>query len=106
MNEPMPTPVGFRALVKRSYTRINCTGLAPLAWHRSKGAPLQKGAKLGPKGKRVVHVLRTQGKAFYEKKMAAKQPRAFSHEDHGFLRGRIFAGALVVQQNGLWRATR
>eukprot|EP00974_Lingulodinium_polyedra_P038894 3726419-Lingulodinium_polyedra.AAC.1 len=36
----------------------------------------------------------------------ARRPEPHSHEDHGFLRGRRVAGALMVQQNVLWRARR
>ena len=46
--------------------RVRSSGAAPLAWRHSSGAPLHKSNKAGPKGKRVVHVLPSMGKAILQ----------------------------------------
>ena len=82
-NDELTDPVRFMSILKRSYSKVNKTGRTRFVWHRSRGAPLQKGPKVGSRGKRVVHVLRIQGQAFYARKMAARRPRPFSHADQG-----------------------
>ena len=53
--------------------RVRSSGTAPLAWHHSSGAPLHESNKVGPEGKRVVHVLSSVGKQFFKVLLRTKR---------------------------------
>ena len=67
-------PTGILALVDRLLCRVRSSGIAPLAWHHSSGAPLHRSNKPGLKGRRVVHVLPSMGKQFFKVLMRSKKP--------------------------------
>ena len=95
-----------RQAMKDGYTMINRTGYTPLRWHRSRAGVLRKSARVGPLGKRVAHVLDTQGKAFFAMKVRKRSLAPMSDNDRGFLKHRRREGALLVQQSSMWRARR
>ena len=83
---------------------------APLAWHHSSGAPLQKSNKAGPKGKRVVHVLPSVGKQFFKVLLMTKRdmwsPPALADWLHGYISGRRRESAVLIRQVTTWRLER
>ena len=93
-------------MYEEAYRKINQRGFTPLRWHRSWGAALQKNSKIGPAGKRVVHIMDVHGKAWLSKKMDKKVNEPWSTMDHGFLKGRRRESAIRVQQNAIYRYKR
>eukprot|EP00974_Lingulodinium_polyedra_P113795 11018212-Lingulodinium_polyedra.AAC.1 len=89
--------------MKGALLAVRRSGLAPLAWHKSRAGVLRKSDLEGPKGRRVVHVLDVLGKAFYVNLMEAKGLSALPAADHGFAKNRRREGAVLVQQCSSFR---
>ena len=94
----------------KGYSLVNRSGLTPLKWHFSWGAAIPKhNNKSGALGKRVVHRLDEQGKAFFAGKMRASQavsPLPVSNHSQGFVARRRRESGVIAQQSVMWRAKR
>ena len=101
-----PAALGTLRALKEGFVHVRRTMLAPLLWHRSRGAALKMSDEPGPQGKRVVHILDLLGKAFYTGKVARRKPPPPSNLDHGFLAKRRKESAILVQLLAAWRVRR
>ena len=103
-------PVFTLSLMENLVCRVRSSGTAPLAWHHSSGALLHKSNKVGPKGKRVVHVLPSVGKQFFKVLLRTKRdmwsPLAPDGWLHGYIPGRRRESAVLIRQVTTWRLER
>jgi len=85
--------------------RIRSSRRTPLHWHRSQGAALRKSDQEGPRGKRVVHVLRPFGKLFFAancQRRSSRRPAAV----HGFCKGRRRETPMLLVNLLSWKVKR
>ena len=103
-------PVFTLSLMEKLLCRVRSSGTAPLGWHHSSGAPLHKSNKAGPKGKRVVHVLPSVGKQFFEVLLRTKRdmwsPPAPADWLHGYILGGRRESAVLIRQVTTWKLER